>query len=91
MTTNARWLDDPDPAAVGVALLEGFVWLDQSSRPVGAFVPHTVNLRGFAVRDALVLMLTDEQLIALEILRGVGDLLLRFDLTATVLAQCHVA
>lgn len=86
MTTNARWLDDPDPAAVGVALLEGFVWLDQSSLPVGAFVPHTVNLRGFAVRDALVLMLTDEQLIALEILRGVGDLLLRFDLTATVLA-----
>ena len=76
-----------------MALLEGFVWLDQPTRPVGALVPRTVNLRGFAVHDPLVLMLTDEQLIALELLRGVGDLVLRFDLTATVLAggARHVA
>ena len=93
VTADARWLDDQDPAAVGIALLEGFAWLDQFHRPVGAFVPRTVALRGFPVRAPLALMLTDEQLIALEILRGPGDLLLRFDLTATVLCgrARHVA
>jgi len=93
VTADALWLNDQDPPGVGIALLEGFVWLDQGHRPVGAFLPRTVVLRGFPVCEPLVLMLTDEQLIALEVLRGAGDLLLRVDLTATVLAghAGHVA
>jgi hypothetical protein len=86
VTTQAWWLDDQDATDVGVALLEGFVWLDQGHRPIGAFQPRTVDLRGYRVREPLVLMVTDEQLIALEVLRGVGDLVMRVDLTATVLS-----
>lgn len=59
--------------------------VDRSTCGKGAVVPRTATLRGFPVHESLVL--TDEQLIAHEVVRGGADLLLRVDLTATVLTE----
>lgn len=82
---QALWLDPNNPTATATVLLEAYAWLDQGHRPVGPFTAGTVGTRGYPVNDSLVLHLTDEQLIALDIVRGPGDLALRIDVTATVL------
>ena len=85
LTTHAAWLDPDDPSSAGTVLVEAVAWLDNSHRFVGAFGTRALSLRGFRVTDSLVLALSDEQLVALDLLRGGGDVTLRLDVTATVL------
>ena len=80
--THAPWLDDDATARV---LMEGFVWLDQPMKAVGALVPQVMTLRSYPVLERLLLTVSDEQLIAIDGAHGVSDVALRLDLQGTLL------
>ena len=84
LTTHALWLDADDLDG-GVVLVEAIAWFGDTNRYVGSFGTRSLAVRGFRVTDSLLLGLSDEQVVALDVLRLGHDLTLRLDVTATVL------
>jgi hypothetical protein len=87
MDVAGTWLTGDDPRAASSALIMGTVTTEQPSyRWLAGTESQVVALRGYPVREELVLDLADEQLIALERARGRGDVVLRLDIRVTLLA-----
>jgi len=73
--------------ATAPALLLGAVWLTQPSfRWITGIEPVALTLRGYPVTEECVISLTDEQLLALERIRGAGDLQLLLKLQGSLLS-----
>ncbi len=81
--THAPWLDDATAATP--VLMEGFVWLDQPMKAIGALVPQVMTFRSYSVSERLLLTVSDEQLIAIDGAHDAGDLALRLNLQGTLL------
>jgi hypothetical protein len=86
MDVACTWLAGDDPKAASPAVITGAVTTEQPSyRWLSGIEPQVVALRGYPMREELVLDLADEQLIALERARGLGDVVLRLDMKITLL------
>jgi len=84
--TLAGWVDRESKEIIPL-FLTGSVWLEPSSvghRWLAALASQTLSVRGYHVNEELSVSLTDEQVIAIEELRGAhGDVNLRLHLQAT--------
>ncbi len=87
MRSQADWLDpEATPATVSL-LVEGEIWWDQAMGPFATLPAKVLTLRGYPVSENWPLHLSDEQLIAIESRRGIGDLVFRLDLAGTFLHE----
>jgi hypothetical protein len=86
--TRASWLDPQVPEATAPTLLLGAVWtMEPSFRWITGIDPVVFALRGYPAAEECVISLTDDQLLALERMRGEGDVQLLLKLQLALLTS----
>ncbi len=87
-STYASWLPKDGSTSNTAVILTGEAWLNVPSyRWFAGFLPQVAIVRGFPTDVPLAIDLSDEQLIALDALRGAGDITLGLTVNATLLGS----
>jgi hypothetical protein len=75
MKVQGRWLEETGKDNESYALMSigGRLTVGQSMKPLADLPARVITLRGWPVPHDLVVLLTDDQLIAIEASRGVGN------------------
>ncbi|MDK3257004.1 hypothetical protein [Blastococcus capsensis] len=85
ISVHGAWLDPSDSQTSAAVIVEGTVDGGSPLRPLSGIQARVMNVRSFPINERLVVLLSDEQLLQLEVDRGDGDVELQLDLSATVL------
>lgn len=85
INVHGSWLDSSDSQTSAAVIVEGTVEGGSPRRPLSEIKARVMNLRSFPINEQLVVLLSDDQLLQLEVDRRDGDVELQLDLSATFL------
>jgi hypothetical protein len=84
---QGRWLEETgkDNESYALMSISGRLTVGQSMKPLAELAARVITLRGWPVGHDLVVLLTDDQLLAIEASRGVGNVELVLNVEAALL------
>ncbi|SDO16546.1 hypothetical protein [Geodermatophilus sp. DSM 45219] len=85
ISVHGSWLDPTDSQTSAAMIVEGTVEGGAPLRPLSLIQARVMNVRSFPINERLVVLLSDDQLLQLEVDREDGDVELQLDLSATFL------